>query len=158
MFSNRSIELYGDDLFNRNGTRNEKNTKEGTYNCGGYALGTFSWYLPHSEDVWDGMFAHWDVEKIERITAECVEQMLKDFSDLRVISDLREVKRSEYAIAFRVSADGDFHYARHSRFQTWKHKQGAWWIGTMTRKEVLTTNWCGGRYNGPLVLFAKKRG
>lgn len=158
MFSNRSIRIYGDDLFNRKGARNVENTEEVTYNCGGYALGTFSWYLPHSGHIWGGGSAHWSMEKMERITAECVEQMLEDFSDLRVISDLREVKRSEYAIAFRVSADGDFHYARHSRFQTWTHKQGAWWIGTMTRKEVLTTNWCGGRYNGPLVLFAKKRG
>lgn len=154
MFSKNSIRLYGHDLFNRNNQRNADNTEEGTYNCAGYALGTFSWYLPHDENTWGHHFSKMDMELI---TEECVHNMLNDFSDLRVINDLREVKRSEYAIAFRVSADGDFHYARHTRFQTWSHKLGAWWIDTMTRKEVLTTNWCN-RYDGPIILFAKKGG
>lgn len=158
MFSSQSISLYGDDLFNFKGLRNADNTEECTYNCGGYALGTFSWYLPHDEPVWGGgRSVRWNREKMERITRECVENMLDDFSDLRVITDLHEVCRNEYAIAFRVSSDGDFHYARHTRFHTWTHKRGAWIIDSMTRKEILTTEWCGGRYNGPIVLFAKKK-
>ena len=44
MFSPDSQELFPD-LFNRNGERNAFNTDQWYYNCGGYALGTFSWYL-----------------------------------------------------------------------------------------------------------------
>ena len=39
-----------DDPFNKNNKRNVRNTERNTYNCGGYALGTFSWYCPHDEN------------------------------------------------------------------------------------------------------------
>ena len=38
------------DFFNENQTRNEQNTNQSEYNCGGYALKTFSWYTPYEFD------------------------------------------------------------------------------------------------------------
>ena len=39
-----------DDPFNKNNNRNLRNTPRRHFNCGGYALGTFSWYCPHSPE------------------------------------------------------------------------------------------------------------
>ena len=41
------------DFLNSNKLRNEENTLESSYNCGGYALRTFSWYLPYSVSFTD---------------------------------------------------------------------------------------------------------
>lgn len=38
------------DPFNFLRNRNVRNTEKITYNCGGYALGTFSWYCPHRRE------------------------------------------------------------------------------------------------------------
>ena len=35
-----------EDYLNKNKTRNQDNTYESGYNCGGYALRTFSWFYP----------------------------------------------------------------------------------------------------------------
>lgn len=159
MFSNLSMENFASDLFNLNRNRNEKNTSQWDYNCGGYALDTFSWYLPNDEadrDKFWGWQEH-SYEKMEIITRTCVDWMLNDFNDLRVIQHLNEVRHDEYAIAFRVSSDGDFHYIKQGKSRTWTHKCGSSYIRTMTRWEVFHTNW-NDRYDGPIILFAKKRG
>lgn len=160
MFSSRSQRLFGDDLFNSNRERNADNTDELDYNCGGYALGTFSWYLPShlTYSHWENWFGdEIDEDDLEAITDLAVEAMLEDFADLRLIDRLDEVRHDEYAIAFRVSSDGDFHYIKQGRSRFWTHKCGASRIFTMTRWEVFNTEWCH-RYDGPIVLFAKKRG
>ena len=157
MFSPRSMTKFRDDLFNRNHKRNAQNTEQFSYNCGGYALGTFSWYLPsYSDTVW-GIFRHYNEDQMAEITEEAVEIMLHDFPDLRLISDLRQVQKDEYAIAFRVSSDGDFHYARQDYYKKWSYKRGSTAICKITQRYVFRNDWHG-RYNGPLILFAKKRG
>lgn len=157
MFSPRSYDNFGADLFNANRQRNARNTNRFDYNCGGYALGIFAWYLPsYSSDVW-GCWEDWDDEEMQDITEEAIEVMLHDFTDLRLITALNEVRHDEYAIAFRISSDGDFHYIKQERSRMWTHKCGAGIIRTMTRWEVFNTHW-DDRYDGPIVLFAKKKG
>lgn len=160
MFSNWSMENFASDLFNLNRNRNEKNTSQWDYNCGGYALGTFSWYLPnderHRKKFW-GSSKHHTYRRMRIITRSCVKWMLKDFNDLRLINKLSEVQYDEYAIAFRVSSDGDFHYIKQNSLCSWTHKCGASNIRTITQWEVFNTNW-NNRYNGPIILFAKKKG
>ena len=157
MFSPASLECYGHDLYNRNGLRNVRNTARYTYNCGGYALGTFSWYLPYESDrygfVWGG---HLTTRRMDTITDQCVEFMLRDFADLRVIDSVADLQKDEYAIAFRLSSDGDFHYIKRNRNGLWTHKRGASsTIWVMPKNKVLNSVWCD-RYNGKIVLFAKK--
>ena len=47
-----------EDFFNRNHTRNEGNTHYADYNCGGWALKTFSWFVPYrsASDRYDYLY------------------------------------------------------------------------------------------------------
>lgn len=151
--------IHIEDELNLKNFRNIKNTEKRAYNCGGYALGTFSWYLPFEFSTW------WDFEddedkfeKMEKLTEDFVDYMLKDFSDLRVISKISDLKKNEYAIAFKVSSDGDFHYVKRQTNGVWRHKRGAMSrIEYMSIEEVFHEDWCYGRYDGPLVLLAKRK-
>lgn len=104
--------LNNRDLFNNERARNIHNTDTHLYNCAGYALGTFSWYQPYDNlDVHDSLFS--DFNTLESITQQTVSCMLKDFEGrLRIISSLKELEKNEYAIAYRVSSDGDFHFMK----------------------------------------------
>lgn len=157
MFSPASYDFYGHDLYNRNGLRNVRNTVRYTYNCGGYALGTFSWYLPYESDRYGFVWGHHlTTRRMNTITDQCVEFMLRDFPDLRVIDSVADLQKDEYAIAFRLSNDGDFHYIKRNRNGLWTHKRGASakiWV--MPKDEVLNSVWCD-RYDGKIVLLAKK--
>lgn len=158
MFSNRSMKNFRADPFNLRNARNASNTSRFDYNCAGFALDTYSWYCPsHTEYAW-GWLEEWSIEYMELLTKQCVQIMLYDFADLRIIEDVSQVRADEYAIAFRVSSDGDFHYMKQIRKALWRHKCGAGTIQMIHQNKVFTTDWCDGRYNGPLVLFAKKRG
>lgn len=44
---------FSEDGFNRYGKRKQTNTVCPSYNCGGFALGTFSWYVPVGDDLLD---------------------------------------------------------------------------------------------------------
>lgn len=158
MFCNYSELLNNSDLFNVQRKRNISNTERYLYNCAGYALGTFSWYCPNEEDL--GYWGHEenlsDVEMFAK-TFETVNFMLKDFKGkLRVISSLEELRKDEYAIAYRVSSDGDFHFMKKARTR-WHHKRGNTpTILTESEDNVFNSIWCD-RYDGPIVLMAMRR-
>jgi hypothetical protein len=149
---------YGfEDELNLNGYRNINNTSKYAYNCGGYALGTYSWYQPHSKDEKGYLF---DIRiSIEKRTEKAVQYMLNDFNDLRVIKTLTEVTEEEYAIAFRL-ADDDFHYMM-KKGDKWYSKAGDCpYIDEIPEEEVLAEAWYTDydiTYDGPLVLFAKRK-
>ena len=148
--------LNNRDLFNNERARNIHNTDTHLYNCAGYALDTFSWYQPYDNfDVYDSLFS--DSNTLESITQQTVSYMLKDFGGkLRVISSLEELRKDEYAIAYRVSSDGDFHFMRKARTR-WHHKRGSTpTILTESEDNVLNSIWCY-RYDGPIVLMAMRR-
>ena len=154
MFSRASHKYYGKDLFNTQKVRNAANTEDWEYNCAGFALGTFSWYCPsYDEDAW-GWFEDWSWGFMEEVTQMAVNKMLRDFANLRLIRSMREVRPYEYAVAFRVSSDGDFHYVRQIEGNVWQHKPGGGHIRFMEETEVFSDGWCNDRYDGPLVLFA----
>lgn len=156
MFCNYSELLNNSDLFNVQRKRNIKNTCKALYNCAGYALGTFSWYQPYDNlDVHDSLFS--DSNTLESITQQTVSCMLKDFEGrLRVISSLKELEKNEYAIAYRVSSDGDFHFMKKARTR-WHHKRGSMpTILIESEDNVLNSIWCD-RYDGPIVLMAMRR-
>ena len=146
--------LNNRDLFNNERARNVHNTNTRFYNCAGYALGTFSWYCPY--DDYDP-FSLCDSNTLGSITQQTVSCMLKDFEGrLRVISSLKELEKNEYAIAYRVSSDGDFHFMKKARIR-WHHKRGSMpTILTESEDNVLNSIWCD-RYDGPIVLMAMRR-
>ena len=155
MFCNYSKLLNNSDLFNVQRKRNIKNTCKALYNCAGYALETFSWYCPY--DDYDLFSLLCDSDELEEITKLTVFHMLKDFEGkLRVISSLKELNKDEYAIAYRVSFDGDFHFMKKARTR-WHHKRGRMsTILTESEDNVLNSIWCD-RYDGPIVLMAMRR-
>lgn len=149
---------YAEDTLNSNRNRNINNTGKMDYNCGGYALGTFNWYLPFLPEQ-ERYIAHDTWEEAMKLTEMCVQTMQIEFKsrNLRTIESLRELREEEYAFAFRISTDGDFHYVRRHTNGRWFHKCGAdSHIRSMTIDEVFSDEWIG-RYNGPLVLFAIHR-
>ena len=86
-----------------------------------------------------------------------------DFSGLSV-DELRQIKerigkeieKNEYAIAYRISSDGDFHFMKKARTR-WHHKRGSMsTILTESEDNVLNSIWCD-RYDGPIVLMAMRR-
>ena len=147
--------LNNRDLFNNERARNIHNTDTHLYNCAGYALETFSWYCPYGN--YDLFSLLCDFDELEEITKMTVSYMLKDFEGkLRVISSLKELEKNEYAIAYRVSSDGDFHFMKKARTR-WHHKRGSTpTILTESEDNVFNSIWCD-RYDGPIVLMAMRR-
>lgn len=151
------------DPFNRDNKRNLLNTPRYTYNCGGYALGTFSWYCPHDEadDTarWGYDYSFGTEEEAWLKTMYAVSKMILDFQgNLRMIKSLDQLhKGTERVVAFRLSSDGDFHYIKKSANGQWYHKRGGSSpIHKMTQDEVLNSVWCH-RYDGPVILLAIKK-
>lgn len=151
-----------DDPFNKNNNRNVRNTPKRNYNCGGYALETFSWYCPHGEedDTFSGYDYGFDTQEEAWIkTMYAVSKMILDFEgNLRMIKSLKQLhKDTERVVAFRLSSDGDFHYIKKCSNGVWHHKRGrSPMIWTMREEDVLHSVWCG-RYDGPIILLAIKK-
>ena len=129
------------------------------YNCGGYALETFNWYRPL--DI--GCNMDFDTkEEIDEYLEKSVTSMLRDFKDLRVINDIKELTEEEYAIAYRVG-NMDFHYMRRGDNGIWYHKCGGMDdIHTIKKEQVFAKEWVNPYdsnclYTSDIVLFAKKK-
>lgn len=121
------------------------------YNCGGYALNTFTWYRPYAG--YRGTFS-----TTRAGMKAYVDYMIKDFrGKLREIETIESLRSGEYAIAFRTRKD-DFHFCKRDSSGNWRHKRG-WWskLFRIPTKEVFGEVWPGG-YNSPIVLLAMKEG
>lgn len=151
------------DFFNKLGKRNAQNTKVFEYNCGGYALNTFSWYCPQDFGT-DRAYTNNTKRGMQLTTRNATKFMLKEFKDLRVIKDIKELAKDEYAIAFRtggVNGVHDFHFMKRAKNGHWSHKCGGSCIQSIKKEQVFSKEWRIGWfgincYRGELVLFAKK--
>ena len=149
---------YVDDPLNIAHKRSFENSNRRHYNCAGYALGTYSWYIPCPSGAnWDDWFGFYDEEEAENKTWACVRQMLEDIPYLRVLRSVQDVDPTEDLIAFRLASDGDFHFLKKSPGSCWHHKMGnLTTIDTMEEDEVFSEEWCG-RYDGPIIFLGKLR-
>lgn len=151
------VRNYPDNPFNVGNVRNMRNTKKWTYNCGGYALGIYSWYCPFDkkdENYWlktKGKFREKEISAIA--------YMLKDFDFLNLIEE-KEVKARNFdidkytIIAFRFSCD-DFHYWKLGRNYNWYDKMGSSrYINRHAFNDVFK-EW--GNYRGKIYYFIKAR-
>ena len=135
-----------DDPFNITKERNTRNTDREEYNCGGYALGCYSWYCPFTHQVRD-------FEKN-------VNQILKDFPNVRLINNTQDLMPNEYMIAFRLSQD-DFHFMKRSKNGVWREKRGSQpEIRIVPKSVVFGEVWSPDRYDngyrGEIAFFAVK--
>lgn len=166
------------DPFNRNGKRNRSNTDTDAYNCGGFALSTYSWYVPYRSDEQMNIYDRWDNIQMcldvaedadntaDRIDARetvhiCVvsllnlfvKRILEDFPSVRRVQTFEEIKPDERIILFRIGAD-DFHFIVSFDHKHWWHKYGCNYIEELCEDEVLDTEWANGRYFSPIVILA----
>lgn len=166
------------DPFNRNGKRNRSNTDTDAYNCGGFALGTYSWYLPYRLDEQMDIYDRWADIQMWLDTAEdadntadsliaraavhtCVvsllnlfvKRILEDFPSVRRVQNFEEIKSDERIILFRTGAD-DFHFIVSFDHKHWWHKYGWNCIEELCEDEVLDTEWANGRYFSPIAILA----
>ena len=141
--------IWVDDEYNSLRKRNVRNTEKRVYNCGGYALESFSWYIPELNGD--------SVCRADGTTVDdCVQAMMIDLPNLRRIQTLDELKENEYAVAFRLS-DYDFHYIKRASNGHWFHKRGAsCYIDTMKEEVVFSESW-GRGYDGEIALLAITR-
>lgn len=166
------------DPFNRNGKRNRSNTDTDAYNCGGFALSTYSWYVPYRSDEQMNIYDRWDNIQMcldvaedadntaDRIDARetvhiCVvsllnlfvKRILEDFPSVRRVQTFEEIKPDERIILFRIGAD-DFHFIVSFDHKHWWHKYGCNYIEELCEDEVLDTEWANGRYFSPIAILA----
>jgi hypothetical protein len=145
-----------DDPLNLNNTRSIHNTDKYEYNCGGYALGTFSWYCPRAKGE-QVRYSFRNIKQAYEITLHAVAHMVYEFEGkIRMIRKMEDLRINERVVAFRISSDGDFHYIKKTKCG-WYHKMGASdYIRRMSEYDVFNTKWCD-RYDGPIVLLAIKK-
>lgn len=142
-------------------------TNKREYNCGGYALGTFTWYRPYPQELSDKFF-HVDtiIDQVfngdmSAFVCYCVDYMLADFAGrLRMIQSEEEKQENEYVIAFRV-APNDFHYMKKGHNNVWYEKMGSsYYINSVKATDVFAEAWheCryDGGYNSEIVLLAMR--
>lgn len=134
------------DPFNIAKERNTKNADRNEYNCAGYALGCYSWYCPFSHQVTD-------FEKN-------VNQILKDFPNVRKIESSQDLLPDEYMIAFRLSPN-DFHFMKRAKNGVWREKRGSQpEIRIVPKSVVFGEVWSphryDGGYRGKIAFFAVK--
>ena len=156
------------DEYNVNGNRTLKNVSRDQFNCGGYALETFSWILPcdtetECEEWYDfDMWEHdYDEDDFNESAKRGAEWMLNNIPNLRQVSSPDEkLEEGEWLIGFKVGAGygtGDFHYIKRTPSGRYYHKPGASRVRRMSKKEALSDNWCDGKYTSRTIWLARKK-
>lgn len=135
-----------EDFFNTKHTRNRNNTAQRDYNCGGWALRTFSWWRPFRGGNTDYYSAYDFVSTNnlkyntvrtmdQALLKYCINILLKEFPELERVY---EPSTSERIIAFRIGTyyqddeerglvleDWDFHFkVKEKNTNDWTHKMG----------------------------------
>lgn len=150
-----------DDAFNLKGHRNSANTDIDDYNCGGYALGTYSWYCPYGRvwaDRFDTKYKPLKNHKREFMRI-AIRTLLEDFPNLRKIHLPDEATPNERVIALRL-ADHDFHFMYRGLNKVWYQKMGGTELQRVPKAQVTARAWNNYHgeptYKGKIVFFAMK--
>ena len=149
------------DPFNTLGLRNIGNTVKRHYNCGGYALGTFSWYWPgRTEEEYDEIMecaGDEDWDNVLKLASEAIISELPGWSvvPFNLVME-RKYSPKEYEIVAMRFCDYDFHFWKLGRNWNWYDKMGS--IGRINRHafEDVRDTWCH-RYDSPIVCFIRMR-
>lgn len=145
------------DPYNKKGKRNENNTSQYDYNCGGYAFKTFSWLHPSKDYDTNNYGACRNAYQRAKVRKVCIKHLLSTIPNIRVIKRTDTIADDEYRVAFRLT-DFDFHFLREEKDGTWTHKPGSSAIskfeGNPFGKKWMRPD--GTYYYGKIVLFAVK--
>lgn len=136
------------------------------FNCGGFALGTYDWYLPYAdEDQWEEWWYDEVKEQTEDYNEWCdlmADRYIRFMERDRVCREIRtedELRPGEYLVLFRASP-GDFHYARRLSNGEWWHKMGYKDIEQISEDKACGDRWWRNleeEYGGRTRLLAVKQ-
>lgn len=156
-----------EDALNVNNHRNSSNTETMTFNCAGFALGTYSWYIPCEDrysDLWDIFgemnidFCDDEIDRIyDHIAGISIRNLKRDFAhrNLHQICRLADAKENEIVIAFRFSLS-DFHFMKRFPDGRWFEKCGGLEIHPVDEADVFKDIWHNvfEHYDSEIYLFA----
>lgn len=150
-----------DDPFNTLGLRNINNTIKRRYNCGGYALGTFSWYWPgRTEEEHDKIMEYAEAEDWDNALELAAGAIIRELPGWMVVpfSLIMERKYSpkEYEVVAMRFCDSDFHFWKLGRNWNWYDKMGSTKCIHRHAFESVRRIWCH-RYYSPIVCFIRAR-
>lgn len=160
------------DWRNEQEERNQNNTETWAYNCGGYALGIYSWYRPYDVGVADEIANALELDEniddiIHDLFISTRDHILVEFPNLRLIKK-EDIDKYDSVIAYRVGisqystydhVDWDFHF-RLYKDGKWTEKAGGLPISECEFDPLEEIQWeCEDDdelvYTGEIALFAK---
>ena len=139
--------------------RFENSRYKGDFNCGGFALGTYDWYIPQSwhcifEDDYDDEEQY--TQDFDELVTDCTNDILEDFSgQIRLIKREEDANKGEIVVFFRL-ADDDFHFILKSGNKYFQKRGSTPCLEETTKEEVYSNEW-NDRYNSRIVIFARKK-
>lgn len=149
------------DPLNKRGSRNIRNTDKADYNCGGYALGTFSWYLPsRTRKEYTDIMGHADIGDMDTaltLASEAIIDELPGWSTVPFALVMeRKYSPKDYEIVAMRFCYYDFHFWKLGRNWNWYDKMGC-------REQINrhafndARNVWNDRYDSPVVCFIRAR-
>lgn len=149
------------DPFNTLNLRNINNTTKFYYNCGGYALGTFSWYCPgRTRKEYYKIMEYAGTEDWYNALELAAEAIVNELSGWSIVPFNLVMERkyslAQYEVVAMRFSRMDFHFWKLGRNWNWYDKMGeADWINRHAFEDVRHT-WCH-HYNSPIVCFIRMR-
>lgn len=149
------------DPLNMLGSRNIRNTDKADYNCGGYALGTFSWYLPsRTREEYTDIMGHADIGDMDTaltLASEAIVNELPGWSTVPFALVMeRKYSPKDYEIVAMRFCYCDFHFWKLGRNWNWYDKMGGCRQIDRHAFNDVRYKW-NGRYDSPVVCFIKAR-
>ena len=150
------------DAFNTLGLRNINNSEKRRYNCGGYALGTFSWYWPgRTEEEYEKVMEYAEDENWGPALELAAEAIVSELAGWQLV-ELEEVMRrhyspKEYEVVAMRFCSYDFHFWKLGCNWNWYDKAGSSnRIDRHAFKDVIRKSW-NRRYDSPIICFVRMR-
>ena len=149
------------DPLNKRGSRNMRNTDKADYNCGGYALGTFSWYLPsRTRKEYTDIMGHADIGDMDTALTLASEAIIDELPGWSAVPFALVMERKyspkDYEIVAMRFCYYDFHFWKLGRNWNWYDKMGC-------REQINrhafndARNVWNDRYDSPVVCFIRAR-
>lgn len=149
------------DSLNKRGSRNIRNTDKADYNCGGYALGTFSWYLPsRTKEEYSDIMGYADIGDMDTALTLAAEAIVNELSGWSIVPFALVMERKYSPKAYEVVAMRfcyyDFHFWKLGRNWNWYDKMGC--RGQINRHAFNDVrNVWNDRYDSSVICFIRAR-
>lgn len=149
------------DPFNKRGSRNIRNTDKADYNCGGYALGTFSWYLPsRTREEYSDIMGYADIGDMDVALTLASEAIVNELPGWSIVPFALVMERKyspkDYEVVALRFCYYDFHFWKLGRNWNWYDKMGC--RGQINRHAFNDArNVWNDRYDSSVVCFIRAR-